>query len=97
VTGRNSALGSGYVAQARSEAVGDQGRGSGMQPGTAPKYAEGWFEASFPDVLEVLKANPGATWTLNEDTEEWVLDKLWWNGEMEDRIAQWHEPKEDWA
>jgi hypothetical protein len=63
----------------------------------APKYEEGWFEASFPDVLEVQKADPDATWTWNEDAEEWVLDEPWWNGEMEDRMAQWHKPKEDWA
>jgi hypothetical protein len=63
----------------------------------APKYEEGWFEASFPDVLEVQKADPDATWTWNEDAEEWVLDEPWWNGEMEDKMAQWHEPKEDWA
>jgi hypothetical protein len=63
----------------------------------APKYEEGWFEASFPDVLEGQKADPDATWTWNEDAEEWVLDEPWWNGEMEDRMAQWHEPKEDWA
>jgi hypothetical protein len=63
----------------------------------APKYEEGWFEVSFPDVLEVQKADPDATWTWNEDAEEWVLDEAWWNGEMEDRMAQWHEPKEDWA
>jgi hypothetical protein len=63
----------------------------------APKYEEGWFEVSFPDSLEVQKADPDATWTWNEDAEEWVLDEPWWNGEMEDRMAQWHEPKKDWA
>jgi hypothetical protein len=63
----------------------------------APKYEEGWFEASFPDVLEVQKADPDATWTWNEGAEEWVLDEPWWNGEMEDRMAEWHKPKEDWA
>jgi hypothetical protein len=62
----------------------------------APKYEEGWFEVSFPDVLEVQEAGPDATWIWNEDAEEWVLDEPGWNGEMEDRIAQWHEPKENW-
>jgi hypothetical protein len=63
----------------------------------APRYEEGWFEKAFPDVLEVQKADPDATWTWNEDYEEWVLDEPWWNGEMEDRMAEWHKPKEDWA
>jgi hypothetical protein len=63
----------------------------------APKYEEGWFEASFPDILEVQRADPEATWTWNEDYEEWVLDEPWWNGEMEDRMAEWRKPKEEWA
>jgi hypothetical protein len=61
----------------------------------APKYEEGWFEASFPEVLEVQKADLEATWTWNEGYEEWVLDEPWCNGEMEDRMAEWHKPKED--
>jgi hypothetical protein len=63
----------------------------------APKDEEGWFEASFPDILEVQKADPDANWTWNEDAEEWVLDEPWWNGEMENRMPEWHKPKEDWA
>jgi hypothetical protein len=63
----------------------------------APRYEEGWFERAFPDVLAVQKADPDATWTWNEDYEEWVLDEPWWNGEMEDRMAEWHKPKEEWA
>jgi hypothetical protein len=52
---------------------------------------------AFPDVLEVQKADPDATWTWSEDYEEWVLDEPWWNGEMADRMAEWQKPKEEWA
>jgi hypothetical protein len=59
----------------------------GGEQEVAPRYEAGWFEKAFPDILKVQKTDPEATWTWDEDYEEWVLDELWGNGEMEDRMA----------
>jgi hypothetical protein len=36
----------------------------------------GGLERAFPDILEVQQAFPDATWTWNEESQQWVLSQL---------------------